>query len=61
MILLALMLAVSNGYTNHAGNVIAGWPVKLTATHVMLGHGAPGGRALPTTPDGTLPTTPDGT
>lgn len=37
MILLALMLAVSNGYTNHAGNVIAGWPVKLTATHVTLG------------------------
>ena len=36
MILLALMLAVSNGYTNHAGNVIAGWPVKLTATHVSL-------------------------
>ena len=26
------------GYTNHAGNVIAGWPVKLTATQVMLGE-----------------------
>ena len=25
------------GYTNHAGNVIAGWPVALTATHVTLG------------------------
>ena len=23
-------------YTNHAGNAIAGWPVKLTATHVVL-------------------------
>ena len=23
-------------YTNHAGNAIAGWPVKLTATHVTL-------------------------
>ena len=23
-------------YTNHAGNVIAGWPVSLTATHVTL-------------------------
>ena len=27
---------VQQGYTNHAGNVIAGWPVKLTATHVSL-------------------------
>ena len=25
-----------NAYTNHAGNAIAGWPVKLTATHVVL-------------------------
>ena len=25
------------GYTNHAGNVIAGWPVSLTKTHVTLG------------------------
>ncbi len=24
------------GYTNHAGNVVAGWPVKLTATKVEL-------------------------
>ena len=24
------------GYTNHAGNVIAGWPVSLTKTHVAL-------------------------
>jgi len=23
-------------YTNHAGNAIAGWPVKLTTTHVVL-------------------------
>ena len=27
---------VQQGYTNHAGNVIAGWPVKLTTTHVSL-------------------------
>ena len=27
---------VQPGYTNHAGNVIAGWPVKLTVTHVSL-------------------------
>ena len=26
----------SNAYTNHAGNAIAGWPVALTATHVVL-------------------------
>lgn len=26
------------GYTNHAGNVIAGWPVALTKTHVTLGE-----------------------
>ena len=25
-----------NSYTNHAGNVVSGWPVKLTATHVTL-------------------------
>ena len=24
------------GYTNHAGNVIAGWPVALSKTHVSL-------------------------
>ena len=28
------------GYTNHAGNVVAGWPVKLTATHVALAESA---------------------
>ena len=28
------------GYTNHAGNVIAGWPVNLTATQVTLVSGA---------------------
>ena len=27
------------GYTNHAGNVVSGWPVKLTATHVVLSEG----------------------
>ena len=27
------------GYTNHAGNVIAGFPVALTATQVTLGRG----------------------
>ena len=37
----------SSGYTNHAGNVIAGWPVKLTATQVTLGHGGVIDPALP--------------
>ena len=27
------------GYTNHAGNVVAGWPVKLTAKQVSLAEG----------------------
>ena len=27
------------GYTNHAGNVVAGWPVKLTTTQVSLAEG----------------------
>ena len=31
-----LVAGAEGGYTNHAGNVIAGWPVKLTATHVSL-------------------------
>ena len=31
-------LIPSSGYTNHAGNVIAGWPVALTATQVTLGE-----------------------
>ena len=29
-------LFAQQGYTNHAGNVIAGWPVALTATQVSL-------------------------
>ena len=29
-------LISSSGYTTHAGNVIAGWPVALTATQVTL-------------------------
>ena len=32
------------GYTNHAGNVVSGWPVKLTATHVVLSDGGSPGR-----------------
>ena len=28
--------ADGGGYTNHAGNVVAGWPVRLSATEVEL-------------------------
>ena len=28
--------ADAGGYTNHAGNVVAGWPVRLTASEVEL-------------------------
>ena len=38
---------VQQGYTNHAGNVIAGWPVALTQTQVTLGHGGVIDPALP--------------
>ena len=36
--LLAPVVALANGggYTNHAGNVVAGWPIRLTATEVEL-------------------------
>ena len=33
---LASVASAENAYTNHAGNAIAGWPVKLTATHVVM-------------------------
>ena len=33
---MAVCARAENAYTNHAGNAIAGWPVKLTATHVVL-------------------------
>ena len=61
MILLALMLAVSNGYTNHAGNVIAGFPVALTKTQVRLSEevspdsSLPAPRSTLSAPRSTLP------
>ena len=36
----ALSVHAEGGYTNHAGNVVAGWPVKLTATQVVLAESA---------------------
>ena len=44
---IALSAHAEGGYTNHAGNVVAGWPVKLTATQVTLAE-----RATPTAPRG---------
>ena len=45
-----------NAYTNHAGNAIAGWPVALTATHVVLCEGCTTDQRL-TTNDQRLTTT----
>lgn len=33
------MAKAEGGYTNHAGNVVAGWPVKLTQKEVSLVEG----------------------
>ena len=40
----ALVAHAEPGYTNHAGNVVSGWPVKLTATQVVLAEGGSPGR-----------------
>ena len=40
VLLTALSVHAENAYTNHAGNLVSGWPVKLTATHVVLSEGA---------------------
>ena len=39
---LSAIAGAQPGYTNHAGNVVAGWPVKLTATQVTLSERAAG-------------------
>ena len=44
ILLFALFARAEGGYTNHAGNVVAGWPVKLTATQVVLADGGSLGR-----------------
>ena len=49
--MLIIAALIIGGYTNHAGNVIAGWPVKLTSTHVSLAE-----RATPPATDYRLPT-----
>ena len=37
--IVAASAAAEGGYTNHAGNVVAGWPVKLTQKEVALAEG----------------------
>ena len=39
IILCAFSAFAEGGYTNHAGNVVAGWPVKLTQKEVALAEG----------------------
>ena len=36
LLLCAFSALAEGGYTNHAGNVVAGWPVKLTQKEVAL-------------------------
>ena len=51
MAIIALSAVAEPGYTNHAGNVVAGWPVKLTAKQVTLAE-----RATPSANDQRLTT-----
>ena len=39
ILLYAFSAFAEGGYTNHAGNVVAGWPVKLTQKEVALAEG----------------------
>ena len=39
ILLCAFSAFAEGGYTNHAGNVVAGWPVKLTQKEVALVEG----------------------
>jgi hypothetical protein len=39
ILLYAFSAFAEGGYTNHAGNVVAGWPVKLTQKEVTLAEG----------------------
>ena len=59
VLLTALSVHAENAYTNHAGNAVAGWPVKLTQKEVVLAEGVSpgrlGGTPRPTT-NSQLPT-----
>ena len=48
ILLYAFSAFAEGGYTNHAGNVVAGWPVKLTQKEVTLVEGTTNSQLLTT-------------
>ncbi len=57
LLLCAFSAFAQPAYTNHAGNAIAGWPVKLTVTHVTLSERANTNICALTTSHSALTTT----
>ena len=57
ILLCAISAFAEGGYTNHAGNVVAGWPVKLTQKDVTLSEGVVANDCRLTTNDCRLTTT----
>ena len=57
LLLLAASAFAEGGYTNHAGNVVAGWPVKLTQKEVTLVEGVATNGCQLTTNGSSLSTT----
>ena len=57
VLLTALSVHAENAYTNHAGNVVAGWPVKLTQKDVTLVEGVATNGCQLTTNGSSLSTT----
>ena len=60
VVLISLFAAsafAEGGYTNHAGNVVAGWPVKLTQKEVSLVEGVATNGCQLTTNGSSLSTT----
>ena len=55
--LYAFSAFAEGGYTNHAGNVVAGWPVKLTQKDVTLVEGVATNGCQLTTNGSSLSTT----
>ncbi len=54
--IVAVSAFAEGGYTNHAGNVVAGWPVKLTQKEVSLAEGVVTNGCQLTTNDKNLST-----
>ena len=57
ILLYAFSAFAEGGYTNHAGNVVAGWPVKLTQKEVTLVEGVATNGCQLTTNGSSLSTT----